>query len=174
MRVLTSARAMREISGRMSEQLQPVPGTVSAAGDAISVLVADDHADSLAVLAALLRISGYTVHTAGTLSEASAVASHRHCDLLVGDIQFSDGSGLDLMRELNAKYGLPGIALSGYAEQQDVDAALQAGFARHLAKPVIFAALLDAVRELTAGCATGQRTPGGAGTEVGGNCLSTG
>ena len=101
------------MSGRMSDELERVPGTVTAAGDAICVLVADDHADSLSALATLLRISGYTVHTAGTRSEASAVASHRHCDLLVGDIQFPDGSGLDLMRELHAKYGLPGIALSG-------------------------------------------------------------
>ena len=157
----------------MSDELEPLPRTLSAAGDAISVLVADDHADSLAALATLLRISGYTVHTAGTLSEASAVASRRRCDLLVGDIEFRDGSGLDLMRELHAKYGLAGIALSGHTGPQDVDAALQAGFARHIAKPVMFAALLDAVRELTAGCAAGQRTPAGAGREIGGDGRSS-
>jgi CheY-like chemotaxis protein len=130
---------------------------MNADGEAISVLVADDHEDSLSALATLLRISGYTVLAARTLSEASALASGQHCDLLVGDIQFPDGSGLDLMRDLRARYGLKGIAISGYTAAPDVEAALQAGFIRHLPKPIMFPDLLAAVRELTADRATGTR-----------------
>ena len=47
---------------------------MTAAGETISVLVADDHEDSLSALAILLRMSGYTVLAARTLSEASALA----------------------------------------------------------------------------------------------------
>src|SRR5688500_16521570 len=118
---------------------------MTAAGEAICLLVADDHEDSLSALAMLLRMSGYTVHAARTILEATALASARRCDLLVGDIQFPDGSGLDLMRDLQARYGLRGIAVSGFTTAQDVEAALKAGFARHLAKPITFPDLLAAV-----------------------------
>ena len=133
---------------------------MNAAGEAISVLLADDHVDTLSALSKLLRISGYVVHAAGTLAEASALASGCPCDLLVSDVQFPDGSGLDLMRDLRARYGLQGIALSGYAEKQDVQAALDAGFSRHLAKPVTFEDLLTAVEELTRGGVAGRGVPG--------------
>jgi CheY-like chemotaxis protein len=147
---------------------------MNAADGAISVLVADDHEDSLFALATLLRISGYTVLAARTLSEASALASGQHCDLLVGDIHFPDGSGLDLMRDLRARYGLQGIAISGYTAVQDVEAALQAGFVRHLPKPITFADLLDAVRELTAERATGTPGRDEPGRPDGGSIVHTG
>ena len=130
---------------------------MTAAGEAISVLVADDHEDSLSALAMLLRMSGYTVHAARTMSEAAAMASDRRCDLLVGDIHFPDGSGLDLMRELHTRYGLRGIAVSGFTAAQDVEAALKAGFCRHLAKPITFPDLLAAVEELTGSSTTQKR-----------------
>jgi CheY-like chemotaxis protein len=135
---------------------------MTAPDKAIAVLVADDHEDSLFALATLLRINGYTVLAARTTAEASALAasalaSGKHCDLLVGDIQFPDGSGLDLMRDLRARYGLQGIAVSGWTGTQDVEAALEAGFDRHLPKPITFPDLLAAVRELTADRATGTR-----------------
>ena len=122
------------------------------AGEAISILVADDHEDTLSALVKLLRISGYTVYAARTLSEASALASDCPCDLLVGDIQLPDGSGLDLMRDLQARYGLQGIAVTGYTDKHVVEAALKAGFCRYLTKPVTFPDLLAAVQELTGGC----------------------
>lgn len=59
-----------------------------------------------------------------------------------------DESGLDLMRELRESYRLKAIAASGYAERQDVKDALAAGFDKHLAKPILYADLLAAVKEL--------------------------
>ena len=124
---------------------------MTAVAEGISVLVADDHEDSRSALAMLLRMSGYTVHAARTMSEAAAVASARRCDLLVGDIEFPDGSGLDLMRDLQARYGVRGIAVTGFTGPQDIEAALKAGFDRHLAKPITFPELLAAVEELMGG-----------------------
>ena len=118
------------------------------AGNAVCVLVADDHEDSLTALARLLGLSGYVVRTARSIAEASSLAAQEACDLLVADIEFPDGSGLDLMRDLSARYALKGIAVSGYATPEDVRAALAAGFSRHVAKPVTFDELLEAVRDL--------------------------
>jgi CheY-like chemotaxis protein len=42
------------------------------------------------------------------------------------------------MRELREKYHLTGICLSGYGMDQDIRRSKEAGFARHLTKPVDF------------------------------------
>jgi CheY-like chemotaxis protein len=52
---------------------------------------------------------------------------------------------LDLMQQLRARYGLKGIALSGYGMEDDVRRSLSVGFCAHLTKPVSSEALLDAI-----------------------------
>ncbi|HEX6862100.1 MAG TPA: hypothetical protein VF414_04745, partial [Thermoanaerobaculia bacterium] len=56
-----------------------------------------------------------------------------------------DGSGLDLMRVLSSTYGLKGIALSGYGMEEDVLRSREAGFSKHLTKPVDMQALKAAI-----------------------------
>ena len=114
----------------------------------VCILVVDDHADSLKAVARLLRLNGYTVYTARTAEEAKALASARICDLVIGDLGLPGENGFDLMRDLRAAYGVKGIAVSGYTERQDVKDALAAGFDRHMAKPVMYSELLQAVQEL--------------------------
>ena len=99
------------------------------------------------VIARLLRRNGYTVYTARTADEARDLAAANRCDLLIGVIGLPERSGIDLMRELRERHG--DIAVSGYASRQDVNAALDAGYARHLAKPITFSELLAAIEELT-------------------------
>ena len=115
----------------------------------LCILVADHHADSLSALSRLLQINGHTVYTARTADEARDLAAANRCDLLIGDIGLPGRSGIELMRELRERHGLKGIAVSGYAARQDAEAALAAGYAKHLAKPVAFSALLAAIDELT-------------------------
>ena len=45
---------------------------------------------------------------------------------------------------------MPAIALTGYGQQDDLDRSRQAGFARHLVKPVEFPRLLEVIREVSA------------------------
>jgi DNA-binding response OmpR family regulator len=61
-----------------------------------------------------------------------------------------DGSGLELMRHIRCRGGTPGIAVSGYATEADVQQSLDAGFAVHLAKPVTFGMLELAIHQVTA------------------------
>ena len=118
-----------------------------------SVLIVDDHAESLTALARLLRLSGYQVHGAGSVGEARAVAAANPCDLLISDIGLPDGSGLELMRDLRAQSHLDGrtlrgIALTGFTDATDVLACQQAGFGAFLPKPVAFDDVLTALHQL--------------------------
>jgi signal transduction histidine kinase/methylmalonyl-CoA mutase cobalamin-binding subunit len=126
---------------------------------AAHLLLVEDHADTAQVMARMLRRAGFQVTVATTLAQARAEteAARKTVDdngrthpirLVVSDLGLPDGSGHELMRDLAAKYRLRGIALSGFGMEEDVRRAEQAGFAKHLTKPVDFASLLATIREL--------------------------
>jgi DNA-binding NarL/FixJ family response regulator len=71
--------------------------------------------------------------------------------LLISDIGLPDGSGLDLMKQLRSRYGMKGIALSGYGTEDDVRRSRAAGFHSHLTKPVTSEALHAAVEAVARG-----------------------
>jgi two-component system CheB/CheR fusion protein len=52
------------------------------------------------------------------------------------------------MSELRKSKSIPGIALSGFGAEADVDKARNAGFAEHLTKPINFDRLEEAIRRL--------------------------
>src|SRR4051812_9216165 len=65
---------------------------------------------------------------------------------MISDLGLPDGSGLDLMRTLHARgRHVPGIALSGFGQEQDMHASHEAGFAVHLVKPVAVPKLEEAI-----------------------------
>jgi CheY-like chemotaxis protein len=120
--------------------------------DTLHILLVDDHDESLFVLARLLERSGHTVRTARDFAEAIAAARAERFDLLVSDVGLPDRSGLELMQEVRAMYGIRGIALSGFTDQLDARASESAGFARHLNKPVVFSELTAAIEEVAGWC----------------------
>ena len=125
--------------------------------DSLHILLVDDHDESLFVLARLLERCGHTVDTARTYAEAIDAARRRRCDLLISDVGLPDRSGLELMQELHGRYGVKGIALSGFTDERDATASHVAGFARHLNKPVMFNDLAAAIRDVV-----GWQPPDGA------------
>ena len=84
----------------------------------------------------LLARRGYHVVLAFTIAEATAALRSESFDLLLADLVLPDGCGLDLMRDLSRNTALPGIALSGHAQAEDICQSREAGFADHQAKPV--------------------------------------
>lgn len=119
------------------------------------VLVVDDHAPTLAILAHLLNRRRFEVIPAGTAAEARAIATSQHIDLFISDIGLPDGNGCALMIEFLAlKPELIGIALSGYGMEEDRERSRQAGFAEHLTKPVNVAALDRAISKVLGAVAT--------------------
>lgn len=135
-----------EVPARASvdESRRPAP----AADSPLRILLVEDHADTAEAMADLLRAVGHRVETAGSVTQALAVAADGPggFDLVLSDLGLPDGSGLELMRELSARYGWKGIALSGYGMEEDVRQSLAAGFQAHLTKPVNVQALKAAIR----------------------------
>jgi CheY-like chemotaxis protein/two-component sensor histidine kinase len=121
---------------------------LSSEEPSLSILLVEDHADTAEAMAELLRDSGHRVAVAGSIAQALAAAANHSggFDLVVSDLGLPDGSGLELMRELSARYGFRGIALSGYGMEEDVRQSLEAGFQTHLTKPVNVQALRAAIR----------------------------
>ena len=116
----------------------------------LRILLVEDHADTSTALAFALEHEGYSVELATSVADALATAERNDIDLLVSDLGLPDGSGLDLMRTLKARKPIRGIALTGYGRREDVADTRDAGFERHLTKPVDLPNLIAAIESLRA------------------------
>ncbi len=99
----------------------------------------------------LLRKLDHTVTTATCVSTALKAAAHESFDLLISDLGLPDGTGLQLMKELLARRPIKGIALTGYGMESDIQQTREAGFQRHLIKPINFMDLQTAIQEMAGG-----------------------
>jgi two-component system CheB/CheR fusion protein len=130
------------------------PGAAGAAQTRpLTILLVEDHVDTAATMAELLSLLGHQVTVADSVSsglaEAERLQQEGGIDLVLSDLGLPDASGLDLMRELSRRYGLKGIALSGYGMEDDLRRSLEAGFAKHLTKPINFQVLQEVLREVS-------------------------
>ena len=122
------------------------------------ILLVDDHVDSLRPMQLFLETIGYEVTTADTVAAALRAATQEQFDLLVSDIGLPDGSGDDLMRQLQDEgHNFPSIALSGYGTEQDAARSRAAGFQIHLTKPISPTDLRATMEKLLAQRQTLQR-----------------
>ena len=102
----------------------------------LGILLVDDHPDTITALEKLLTRRGHKVATACDMHSAIEAAERGQFDLLISDVGLPDGSGLELITRLRAKSKIPGIAISGFGMNGDVEKSIKAGFAEHLVKPV--------------------------------------
>jgi CheY-like chemotaxis protein len=121
--------------------------------DGVRALVVDDDPDARTVTQWLLEAAGAAVSVAGSAREGLAALHDTRFDVLVSDIGMPGMDGYDFMRHVRsgmagAQRDVPAIALTAYARHQDRAMAQQAGFDRHLPKPVDPPVLLDAVAAL--------------------------
>jgi PAS domain S-box-containing protein len=117
------------------------------------LLVADDNRDAATTLSALLELDGYSVTTVFCAQDALTAAASLKPDAFLLDIGMPDMSGYDLARRIRHEaWGRNAylVALTGWGQAHDKEAARAAGFDEHLTKPIdptILAALLH--RSLT-------------------------
>ena len=117
-------------------------------GSALRVLVVDDNADAAQALQHLLKLLGHDVMMAHDGPGALAVAAQLRPDLVLLDIGLPGMDGYAVAARLreagHEKASL--VALTGYAQDEDLRRSSRAGFDRHMVKPVDVGAL----RRLTA------------------------
>ena len=122
---------------------EPAPADVAEAAPSVAeILLVEDNKDVLRYLKLVLEMKGHRVRTAGDLATARREVDLPF-DILISDIELPDGSGLELMREHRGRF--PAIAISGFGAPDDIQMSLEAGFARHLTKPVETRRLEEAI-----------------------------
>ena len=110
------------------------------------ILLVDDNLDANEMLESALDAAGHEVVTAMNGPDALAAASKTAPAVGVLDIGLPGMDGYELARHLREICpGVRLIALTGYGQSSDHDAALAAGFDAHLAKPVPLSTLLGLI-----------------------------
>jgi response regulator NasT len=117
------------------------------------VLVVDDEELLLRSLARLLSRAGFEVVSHLTVADASAaLQADPEIDVVLTDLKLGLTSGLDLIPVALSSRARPGvIVFSGAAAMEDVDAALAAGAAAVIRKPVHPSELIAAIEAVVAG-----------------------
>jgi len=114
------------------------------------ILIAEDNLINQQVLREILQRAGMSVEVVGSGSEAvAAVEAGEGIDLVFMDIQMPDMDGYQatrLIRGLPGAAGLPIVAMTAHALNEERDKCLDAGMNDHLAKPIdlvkLYAALV--------------------------------
>ena len=149
-----SVEARSEGAGHGSEFLvripidraMPVPGDATPPdGSArhpetnVRVLVADDNEDAVRSLAMMLRAMGHEVHTARDGAEVLEAAATIMPSLILMDIGMPRMNGYDAARRIREQpWGrtITLVALTGWGLEEDKRLATEAGFDRHIVKPI--------------------------------------
>lgn len=113
------------------------PGGGAAGGR--RVLVVDDNQDAADTLALLLELMGHQTRTAHDGLAALEAAEAFRPDVVLLDIGLPKMNGYDVCRKLREQpWGREAflVALTGWGQAEDQRKASEAGFDRHLVKPV--------------------------------------
>jgi signal transduction histidine kinase/ActR/RegA family two-component response regulator len=128
----------------------PAKTTGERSRQGLRILLVDDHEDTCTALEKLLVRRGHLVAATHNMRSAMEAAVRNQFDLLISDIALPDGNGMELMMQMRAISKIPGIAISGFGNNGDIEKSLQAGFAEHLIKPVKLDALEAAIERAIA------------------------
>ena len=107
-------------------------------GPVRTVVLVEDQPDALRMMQLLLERDGVTVHTAANGADGVALIEKVRPDLALVDLGLPVMSGFELARRIRRNADLPRmrlVALSGYGQDSDIQASLEAGFDEHLTKP---------------------------------------
>jgi len=122
----------------------------AASLDGVTVLVVDDDEQSRAIVTEYLERQRASVRIAASAAEAFELVQRERPDVLIADIAMPGEDGYTLIRRLRAcsspaVASIPAAALTSFARDEDRQLALQAGFQRHLSKPIDPLVLINTV-----------------------------
>src|SRR5438309_11125324 len=119
------------MSGDPTEALPP-------RGRSLRILVVEDHADTLRVLARLLDHFGHEISVADGAQSALEIVESKEFDVVLSDIALPDGSGYEVIAQAKRKQPIKGVALTGFDKEEDIRRSKEAGFEFHRNKPLDF------------------------------------
>jgi PAS domain S-box-containing protein len=140
----TVAATGASVPANVPADASPMPG-----GANCRVLLVDDNRDGARSLARLIRLLGHDIRLAFDGLEAIQVAADFKPDLVLLDIGLPKLNGYDVAREMRSRpWGkkMTLVAVTGWGREMDRRQSHEAGFDRHLTKPVepgVLEALLD-------------------------------
>jgi CheY-like chemotaxis protein len=127
----------------------PQSSSTQQALPAFKVLLVDDNQSAVHMMSRLLSKLGQDVHIADSGMAALDQLSALSPDIVISDVAMPGMSGYDLARHIRT-LDLPRqpflVAVTGYGQESDRQAALAAGFDKHLTKPVGVATLEQLLR----------------------------
>jgi PAS domain S-box-containing protein len=117
---------------------QPPIAPLQTSLSGIRILVVDDEPDMLNLIMFVLQDSGAEVQAVTSVRTALDCLSQFKPNVLISDIAMPDGNGYELVQQLKSypEGQIPTVALTAYASATYEERSLQAGFQRHLTKPV--------------------------------------
>ena len=113
------------------------------------VLIVEDNERNLKLVREVLRGNGLETLEARTAAEGIALACEHVPDLILMDIQLPGMSGVEALALLRADprtAAIPVVAVTASVTTKDVGVIAKAGFDGYVAKPIRYAAFMDAVR----------------------------
>jgi CheY-like chemotaxis protein len=131
---------------------QPIVDKFSAL-QGLKVLMVDDDGDSCELVATMFSLCGADITTCSSVEEALERLAVLQPQVLLSDIAMPLQDGYVLIqsiRALSKEQGgqIPAIALTAFADKLTRQKVLDAGFDRHVAKPIDPFALADVVIDL--------------------------
>ena len=137
-------------------------------GSARTILLVEDE-DSIALpLAAALEREGYATRITGSAPEAIALAAELQPDLILLDVMLSDGSGLDVCREVRRESKVPIIMLTARGDETDRVVGLELGADDYVVKPFSARELVARIRAVLRRVPDETAEPPAGGAEPGG------
>ncbi len=135
---------------RIRAALEPSDSPMPVGLEGIRVLVVDDEPDAREMVQYVLQTCGIEVRVAGSAAEALIELERFKPHVMVSDVGMPKEDGYSLIRSVRSAAslelrGIPAIALTAFARNQDRARALVEGFNVHMEKPVEPAELVKAV-----------------------------
>lgn len=125
--------------------------------EAVNIVLIDDEEAFVTTLQERLEMRGFPARVALDGRSGLDLIAADTPDVVVLDLRMPGMNGVEVLRRIRGQWpGLPVIMLSGHGSDQDFETCLDLGAAQYHKKPLDIDLLLDSIRVVTQGAATGR------------------
>jgi signal transduction histidine kinase len=138
------------VAERATPQEQPLDGANLVPASTLRILVADDNRDAAETLGVLLEVMGHEVRRVHDGEAAVVETAAFDPQLVLLDIGMPKLNGYETCRQIRCQTGGATrtlVAVTGWGQPQDVQKAEEAGFDRHMVKPMDVNTLLQLIAD---------------------------